>query len=662
MQIKLSDFNKRSFKGAKMPSVDNLKNIDRFINHSKDSFTNKLFNSIRNSSPNNAKVYQGVKYIKDFSFPKKVLNATRSFASVFVGPIDWFAKKFPKTGLNNSKFLQKYRNSLKLENEINAMQGLYSTVTEKIDKILKDSHLKTSVAADFNKMEEIINLELQKKLNAKMATNVANYDTKQERLTARLVSGFTAALFLGNDFYNKAIQKGKTKEEAKEEQFIKQKQEFRENICEGVAQFALLACFSKWVNKNVWVPAILGAAISFVSRIISRKTTNMPIFRVKVPEQSANNMLSMQDYMKKTKTGNDKELLINKKETKKEPVLSLKNIFKFCLVSCGVCFLLKLGKENISLGENITGRIKKVNDKLDHYFYKDVVATKSSLEDLVKILDNNGEKSIAEHIKNKVLSSSSDKINLGTDYKTVEIFGTELRTKGLFSVLTSPIRFVKETFTYPYKIVKKLAKALIKKKDAVEVPDDKVEKIKDIYDIKNIYNRFVEFKEKYGDDKAKLNKEFGDYLYNLRILSNNNISSSSTDNSKIAVLAQTLGTLTGIWFNMNDEFNSSVRNGSTKQEAEKDARLRGINKFFRMSVQVIISGALNSIFVKQYNNSIAKAGLVVALSTMLTDSASRVLTGMPTKKMTKEELEQYRENHKKGFMSWYYKLIDKLAS
>ena len=113
---------------------------------------------------------------------------------------------------------------------------------------------------------------------------------------------------------------------------------------------------------------------------------------------------------------------------------------------------------------------------------------------------------------------------------------------------------------------------------------------------------------------------------------------------------------------MNDEFNSSVRNGSTKQEAEKDARLRGINKFFRMSVQVIISGALNSIFVKQYNNSIAKAGLVVALSTMLTDSASRVLTGMPTKKMTKEELEQYRENHKKGFMSWYYKLIDKLAS
>src|SRR5699024_9406275 len=99
----------------------------------------------------------------------------------------------------------------------------------------------------------------------------------------------------------------------------------------------------------------------------------------------------------------------------------------------------------------------------------------------------------------------------------------------------------------------------------------------------------------------------------MRLLSNNSVTSSSTDNSKIAVLAQTLGTLTGMWFNMNDEFDSSVRNGSTKEEAQKGARLRGINKFFSMTVQVIISGSLNSIYFKQYNNSVAKAGIVVAV-------------------------------------------------
>ena len=171
----------------------------------------------------------------------------------------------------------------------------------------------------------------------------------------------------------------------------------------------------------------------------------------------------------------------------------------------------------------------------------------------------------------------------------------------------------------------------------------------------------MEFKEKYPDkDKAK--EEFMKYFDKMRLLSNNNVTSSSCNNSKIAVAAQTLGTLSGMWFNMNDEFNSSIRNGSTKYEAQKDARLRGINKFFRMTVQIIISGSLNSLFQKQYNSSIKSAAIVVALSTILTDSVSRILTGMPSRKMTKEELEKYQKEHKEGFMSGYYKFIDKLAS
>ena len=186
--------------------------------------------------------------------------------------------------------------------------------------------------------------------------------------------------------------------------------------------------------------------------------------------------------------------------------------------------------------------------------------------------------------------------------------------------------------------------------------------VNDPYHIMNLYKRFLEFESKYGKDSDNLIKEFQAYIDKMRVLSNNNITSSKGNNSKIAVIAQTLGTLTGMWFNMNDEFNASVRNGSTKEQAEKDARLRGINKFFRMSVQVIISGSLNNLFVKQYNESLLNSGLVVAASTILTDAMSRILTGMPAKKMTKEELDKYQKEHKEGIMSWYYKLIDKLAS
>ena len=58
-------------------------------------------------------------------------------------------------------------------------------------------------------------------INGAMADDVANYDTKKERFSTRIISGLTAALFLGNNFFNKAIQKGKTKEEASKEQHLK---------------------------------------------------------------------------------------------------------------------------------------------------------------------------------------------------------------------------------------------------------------------------------------------------------------------------------------------------------------------------------------------------------------------------------------------------------
>ena len=56
-------------------------------------------------------------------------------------------------------------------------------------------------------------------------------------------------------------------------------------------------------------------------------------------------------------------------------------------------------------------------------------------------------------------------------------------------------------------------------------------------------------------------------------------------NSQIGVLAQITGTLTGMWFNMNDEYNAAIKNGDNKQNAQKAARKRGLNKFARMTSQ-----------------------------------------------------------------------------
>ena len=310
--------------------------------------------------------------------------------------------------------------------------------------------------------------------------------------------------------------------------------------------------------------------------------------------------------------------------------------------------------------------MKKHTDKFNEGIIEKIEADGDTLFKLSNVLDENGNTKLDKTIKNVLENIDKEgKVTLGTDFITTKkLFGIEVKVKDLKALKTAPFRFIKELVSYPYKIASKLEEAIrnsrLKAQDK-GIPK-KPELTKDIYGIKNLYKRFLEFEAKYGGDEKKLSEEFGKYVRKMQLASNNEITSSKGNNSKIAVIAQTLGTLTGMWFNMNDEFNSSVRNGSTKEEAEKDARLRGINKFFRMTVQVIISGSLNDIFCKQYNNSIASSAAVVAASTVLTDMASRVLSGMPSKKMAKEELEQYQKDHKEGVMSWYYKMIDKLAS
>ncbi len=188
------------------------------------------------------------------------------------------------------------------------------------------------------------------------------------------------------------------------------------------------------------------------------------------------------------------------------------------------------------------------------------------------------------------------------------------------------------------------------------------ERLEDIFGIKNIYFRYKDLEEKFATDPQRLEEEFGKYVQKLRAASLNNQTASKLKNSEIGVLAGITGTLTGMWFNMNDEYNAAIRNGDNKQEAEKAARKRGLNKFARMTSQVAIFGALSKLFRAQYQGSLVGAGIIVAVSTVLTDTVSRLLTAMPTKKMNKAELEQYQENHKNGKMAWYYNLIDKLAS
>ncbi len=665
-----------NFKGKTL-TVDDLTAIKRFSNCALDGLEDSLIKSIEKKSPGVIKSLDGRKYVPDDTLSRKAVSALKSFFGIPLDAIDSVARKFPNSRLNNAEFLQKYRASIQTEDEIRALQGIRKNTLDFLKEAMPEgAKYPTGPCDDYcESICDPVVEKFNKQLNKTMADDVANYDTKKERFATRLISGFTAALFLGSDFFNKAIQKGKSKEEAKKEQHTKQGQEIKENICEAITQFAVFACFSKIVNKNAWAPAIIGAGIGLVSRVISRLTSNMPITRIEVPENNnlKKSLISMNEFLESAKEGKVGELLSQKQNNgenesakeKKNPTLSLKNILLFCALSIAGGYALRFGKKHTKIGQNIADMMKKHTDKFNESIIEKQYASYDELTKLSGILWENGNTKLSNSVNKIINECDGNKVLLGTDYiKTKKLFGIEVKVKDLKALKTAPFRFIKELVSYPYKIASKLEEAIKNArivKNGGKVPE-KPKLTKDIYGIQNLYKRFVEFEAKYGDDETKLSKEFGKYIRKMMLKANNEVTSSKGDNSKIAVIAQTLGTLTGMWFNMNDEFNSSVRNGATKEEAEKDARLRGINKFFRMTVQIIISGSLNDIFQKQYNNSIASSAAVVAASTVLTDMASRVLSGMPSKKMTKDELEQYQKDHKEGIMSWYYKMIDKLAS
>ena len=115
-----------------------------------------------------------------------------------------------------------------------------------------------------------------------------------------------------------------------------------------------------------------------------------------------------------------------------------------------------------------------------------------------------------------------------------------------------------------------------------------------------------------------------------------------------------------MYFAGNDDYNSTFSQTGDVNKAKKDARLRMINKIIRTSVQCVFLN-LNNLFKTSYKTSLMAAGIITACCTISTDFVTRVLSGMPFKKMNKKELEQYSRNKKEGILKNYYKFLDKLT-
>ncbi len=600
---------------------------------------------------------------------KDLLLIPRGFASSVVESI------YKKTGIlenvykNENGFVQKHIKYTEAKNNIAALKGVYEN-GETILQGLQDKSSKVINEKDTNANEKLGGW-LNKLLNESMGFGKSQTDTKYERFWVRIVSGFTAATFLRKDFYNKATMKDKSEAEATQDSRRKLSQEIVANSGEAVTQFLFLATFAKLANTKKWVSPVVGAGIGLAFNVISRLVTGMPLSKIKVEDKPKST--TMPDNLPKVfeKFSEQKQPELNVANNVKKPMLSLKNILIMCGSIIAAGFTLRAGKsgflktqmskdlaktiENSSLGKNIN----KAKNFIQKKTIEDVKIGLEEAETIKNVLKSIKERKLGETITNTV------KKEIATTGVKEAILGKEyIKTKGLIEVQKYklyelplvPFKFVKTVVTFPYAKAKSLAEALgwIKKTQAQKV-------ITDDFDIKNVVIKYRELSKKYTKEEDLL-KELDKCIKKMRGISVNNTTVSKIENEKLTVMAQILGMLTGIGFNMNDDYNKTINLGGTKQEAQKDSRLRGINKFIRVSVQAIVAGTLNGIFVKQYNSSLLKAALVTVAATIGTDTTCRFLTGMPFKKMSKEEQLAYKEKQQKGLAGIYFKFVDKLAS
>lgn len=674
-----------------VPSADATKKI---LNSAKNEIGEEFVSGILNKVPKEL-MENGVP--KSEKASQLFTSGGMDFLELFLDPI---YRGLGKIGKTNSRFYKWYSKHLSDEKIINAAKGVIELGSKAIDEAEKSG-------------KDLAKIELTKHLNDAFSYNTGAYDTKKERFLTRIVSGITASIFLGNDFYNKAISRGKSDSDAKKSQHLKQGQELKENFTEGALQFAGLALLTKLTNQSIAATVLTTTGVSLIAKVVSRKMSGMKISRVKVPENSIN------EFEKSIKENRPYETQSEKDKKAKKPILNAKTILAFCGASIAAGYIIRfvqgklfVGADNSKIKE-LGGFIKsKIIDKEFDKVTSTVATTKEDIDTVAKITRKTGQTAFADEIlnlKNCEFDAQKGQLELGLTKSVTDVFGMKINKNKIRQAPLLPFQILKEIALYPFKLFDKLVGAIASdsfkaNKDSAKILDgiknsgltglstkDKIrgfftseykarvekefvfdkmleEKNKAIAknlngtSVENIFLKYSDIKNKYSGNQAKIEEEFEKQLTNARLRSLDTRKASKNNNASIAVMAQLLSTITGIWFNMNDEFNAAIKNGEDKQEAGASARRRGIAKVARTTSQVAITGTLNEVFRRQYNSSLLKSSAVVLVCTILTDKVTRLLSAMPTRKMkNKEEIDQYQHDQKTGRMAWYFNGIEKLS-
>lgn len=619
------------------------KNPDAIVN---SSIAEELFESVRDSelTKNLIKVDgDNVTFYKKtipqliwdgLIYPFKILPA-----DILNGGVELIGKIKPFKGWAE-KTLQKpmfknIRQRSKIDAKVNSLRGLFKT------------------ASDLNgKTEAEISSAMFQRSVKMFDPGTGNYDTKHERSLNRLVSGLPPALFLANDAYNLSRMMDDDGKAATEEQKVRFKQEMARIGFNAYITLVTLGALNKYINNSKMGIMLMTGLTTLTTEAFSRVINGKHITRLTPEEARRENEKNHapEAEIKPDLSFKASEKPKEDKEKQQKPLLTFNSAMKAVGLIIAGGYAAK-GLRKISAVDNawknFSGYFKNLYK--DATQIKDYRIPQEKLNEITKVLDENGFTKLAEKYRNvaKTAVNSDGTISLGVKDK---------KTKPLVDFFLAPFRFIWKYGSLPYKFVDDAVQSFGKK-----APKAARKKVEDISALaKSIDN--------IGREATKKNytpEQFQSYVKDNILKAFNVDTMSNVSNSELSNLAKTAALAATIWFLMTDNYNMVMlkSNGNDVEGAKTKFTERFVQEGSRLFYQTLLIDLFNSTFKSQYNKSLFGMSWITLTNTTMGEWLTRKSVGVPVGTHTRDqliELENKQENAT-GFERKYYDFMKRLT-
>lgn len=619
------------------------KNPDAIVN---SSIAEELFESVRDSelTKNLIKVDgDNVTFYKKtipqliwdgLIYPFKILPA-----DILNGGVELIGKIKPFKGWAE-KTLQKpmfknIRQRSKIDAKVNSLRGLFKT------------------ASDLNgKTEAEISSAMFQRSVKMFDPGTGNYDTKHERSLNRLVSGLPPALFLANDAYNLSRMMDDDGKAATKEQKVRFKQEMARIGFNAYITLVTLGALNKYINNSKMGIMLMTGLTTLTTEAFSRVINGKHITRLTPEEARRENEKNHapEAEIKPDLSFKATEKPKEEKEKQQKPLLTFNSAMKAVGLIIAGGYAAK-GLRKISTVDNawknFSGYFKNLYK--DATQIKDYRIPQEKLNEITKVLDENGFTKLAEKYRNvaKTAVNPDGTISLGVKDK---------KTKPLVDFFLAPFRFIWKYGSMPYKFVDDAVQSFGKK-----APKAARKKVEDISALaKSIDN--------IGREATKKNytpKQFQSYVKDNILKAFNVDTMSNVSNSELSNLAKTAALAATIWFLMTDNYNMVMlkSNGNDVEGAKTKFTERFVQEGSRLFYQTLLIDLFNSTFKSQYNKSLFGMSWITLTNTTMGEWLTRKSVGVPIGTHTRDqliELENKQENAT-GFERKYYDFMKRLT-